>query len=290
MPILDDDRAPPFRPVSRERFEAMLSHYRYDPTPLQAQVVDVKETNDWHREKITFAGAGGERAFAYLWLPKHTSPPFSVLDYKPGGASYAGLTVPQETEVVCAPFLHSGRAVFVTVLKGMSERRFPPGFADPEGTSVKFRELTVHETIDQRRGLDYLVSRPEIDRKRIAWFGLSKGGSSLVQLAVEDRYCSVLILAAGIAKEAADWVPEANPVNFAPYIGHRRAKGVPKLHLHGRYDESLPLKTSAEPLFRLLPQSKEMVVFDSGHFPPMELWVPVAKKWFDETLERVSAP
>jgi formylglycine-generating enzyme required for sulfatase activity len=289
MPIIDEDPDPPLRLVSKERFEEMLSHYRYDPTPLDPQVVEVKETNDWRREKVTFVGAGGERAFAYLWLPKHTPPPFPVIDYKPGGASYAGLTVPQEVEVVCAPFLQGGRAVFVTVLKGMTERRYPPGFADPEGTSVKFRELTVNETIDERRGLDYLVTRPEIDRKRMAWFGLSKGGS-VVNLTIEDRYCSVLFLAAGLSKEAAGWIPEANPVNFAPYVGHRRAGGVPKLHLHGRYDESLPFKTSAQRLFRLLPEPKELVVFDSGHFPPMEQWVPVAKAWFEKTLDPVPGP
>jgi pimeloyl-ACP methyl ester carboxylesterase len=198
--------------------------------------------------------------------------------------------VPQEVEVVCAPFLQSGRAVFVTVLKGMTERRFPPGFSDPDGNSVKFRELTVHETIDQRRGLDYLVSRPEIDRKRIAWFGLSKGGMAIVQLAVEDRYRSILVLSAGISKEVADWLPEVNPVNFAPYIGYRSPKGVPKLHLHGRYDEGAPFKTSAQRLYRLLPEPKRMVVFDTGHFPPMELWVPVAKEWFDKTLDPDPAP
>jgi eukaryotic-like serine/threonine-protein kinase len=286
----DHEIVPLFRPVSRERFQEILSHYRYDPTPLDAKVVEVKETDEWRREKITFAGAGGERAPAYLWLPKHAPPPFQVIDYKPGGASYAGLTVPQEVEVICAPLLQSGRAVFVTLLKGMSERKLPPGFTDPPGTSVKYRELVVHDTIDQRRGLDFLATRPELDGKKIAWFGVSKGGWDLVELGVEDRYATAVLLAAGVLKDDANKIAEANLVNFAPYIGRGKPGGLPTLMLHGRYDESIPLKTAAEPLFRLLPEPKRMQVFDTGHFPAMELWVPVAKKWFDEMLGLVPGP
>jgi pimeloyl-ACP methyl ester carboxylesterase len=79
-------------------------------------------------------------------------------------------------------------------------------------------------------------------------------------------------------------IPEAAPVNFAPYI-----KG-PKLMLHGRYDEGIRLKSGAEPLFRLLGEPKELKLFDSGHLPPMEQWVPIAKDWFDRTLGPVSGP
>jgi pimeloyl-ACP methyl ester carboxylesterase len=185
--------------------------------------------------------------------------------------------------VVCAPFIKSGRAVFVAVLQGMSERRFPPDFADPEPRSVKFREITVSESIDQRRGIDYLATRPEIDMSKVASFALSAGGSKIVLRAVETRYRSILILSGGLWNPP-DMIPEAAPANFAPYIK------VPKLMLHGRYDEGIPLKTGAEPLFQLLSEPKRIKVFESGHFPPMDQWVPVAKAWFDETLGPVSGP
>ena len=41
-------------------------------------------------------------------------------------------------------------------------------------------------------------------------------------------------------------IAAANPINFAPHI---RA---PKLMVQGRYDEDTPLRTAAEPLFKLL--------------------------------------
>jgi hypothetical protein len=284
MPLNDDEQVPQFKPVSREKFATYLDFYKYDPAPLDPKVVEVSETDEWRREKISFVGAGEERALAYLWLPKHFPRPLQVINYKPGGTVYQGLTVPQETEVVCGPFLKSGRAVFVVVLKGMKERPLPPDYVDPKETTVKYREVVVHDTNDQRRGLDYLVTRPEVDSGKIACLGLSQGGFDVVHIAVEERYRSIVFLSAGLGRLAADWIPEANPVNFAPYVGVGSANGVPKLMLHGRYDEGAPLKTSAEPLFRLLPEPKRQQVFDTGHFPAMELWVPVAKHWFDQTL------
>jgi hypothetical protein len=189
----------------------------------------------------------------------------------------------QETEVICAPFIKSGRAVFVVVLQGMSERKAPVEFLDAKPSSVKFRESVVTDSIDQRRGLDYLATRPEIDMSKIASFALSAGGNHIVLRAVETRYRSVLILSGGLYNPP-DMIAEAAPVNFAPYVGYSRREGVPKLMLHGRYDEGIQLKTGAEPLFRLLSEPKEMILYESGHFPPMEKWAPDAKRFFDKTL------
>jgi formylglycine-generating enzyme required for sulfatase activity len=284
MAINDEDEIPKVKPVNEAQFRAMLRFYEYDKTPLEAQIVEVKETDDWRREKITYRGAGPDRAFGYLWLPKHSPRPLQLINYDPGGGSYSGLTVPQETEVVCAPFIKSGRAVFVVVLQGMSERKMPPDFVDAQESSVKFREMVVTESIDQRRGLDYLATRPEIDMSKIASFALSAGGTHIVLRAVETRYRSILILSGGLWNPP-DIIAEAAPVNFAPYVGYSRKEGVPKLMLHGRYDEGIQLKTGAEPLFKLLSEPKDpMILYDSGHFPPMEKWVPDAKKFFDKTL------
>jgi hypothetical protein len=54
--------------------------------------------------------------------------------------------------------------------------------------------------------------------------------------------------------------------------------------LHGRYDENVPLKSQAEPLFRLLREPKRLEIFESGHIPPPEVYIPTANRWLDETL------
>ncbi len=45
----------------------------YEPAPLEARIEETIETPDWTREKITFNGADGERAIAYLYLPRHVA-------------------------------------------------------------------------------------------------------------------------------------------------------------------------------------------------------------------------
>lgn len=56
--------------------------------------------------------------------------------------------------------------------------------------------------------------------------------------------------------------------------------------LKGRYDEAHPLKTEAEPLFEILSEPKRLMVVESGHIPPPEIFAPTINKWLDETLEK----
>ena len=132
---------------------------------------------------------------------------------------------------------------------------------------------------DLRRGLDYLETRKDLDANRIGFFGPSSGARiGLILAAVENRYRSVFLMGAGVRKPYAEWIPEGRPQNFAAHI---RA---PKLMMHGRYDENLSLKTEAEPLFKLLPEPKRLVLYEGGHVPPLELLVTTLNSWLDETL------
>lgn len=288
MAIPDPVSAEDFQPVSEEMFRQILRHYDYDKKPLEAEILEEVEGQDWRRLKIRYVGAKGqqsekplpvkERALAYLWLPKTSLPPYQVIVYKPGGASYQGLTAPQETEVVCGPFLKDGRAVYEIVIEGMRERDLPPDWQGPEPDSVAFRQMAVNDTLDQLIGMDYLAERSEqdIDLDRIGVLALSMGGYDLIPMAVDERLKAICLLSAGMGLRR--YIPEADPVNFAPYVRPE------KLMIHGRYDEGLPLKTSAEPLFHLLSDPKHMIVVDTGHFPPISVWYPPARDFFDRVL------
>jgi formylglycine-generating enzyme required for sulfatase activity len=289
------DEVPVFEPLDEAAYRLLRSHYEYvrpPAKPLDAKIIEDVETDVWRRIKIRYIGAEGQRtdvpaperlyALAYLWLPKSARPPYQVLNYKPGGPSYQGLKVPQETEVVCGPFIHAGRAVFVAVIAGMRERDLPLDWVDPEPGTVAYRDMMVYDTVDQRRGLDYLATRDDVDMERIACMGLSMGGYDLITMAVEERFRAVVLLAAGVSSQEGRTIEEANPVNFAPYI-----RG-PKLMIHGRYDEGLPLRTRAEPLYRLLCDPKDLVVLDTGHFPPLDQWVPKVEEFLDRTFGPVS--
>ncbi len=276
MPLNPGDAIPFYKPVSDSQFQAMLRHYQYDKTPLDPQIMEVKETDLWRREKISFAGAASARAFAYLYLPKNASRPLQVIQYYPGAGVDIGLTVPDEVEGHAAPYIKAGRAVFAVVLKGYSERPQPPNYTPAGRDSVRLRGAVVNKVIDSQRGLDYLVTRSEIDPGKIAFFGVSMNQTRMSLLGVETRYAAVILMGCGYPFPGL--IPETDAVNFLP---HARP---PKLWIHGRYNEIIPLKTGAEPFYKLLGEPKQMFLHDGGHIPPLEVSVPAINSWLDKTM------
>jgi formylglycine-generating enzyme required for sulfatase activity/predicted Ser/Thr protein kinase len=275
MPLNPAGAIPVYKPASEAQFQMLLRHYQYDQTPLDPQVVEVKETDVWRREKISFVADGGERTFAYLYLPKIATRPLQVIHYCPGAAVDFALTVPEEVEGHAGPYIKAGRAVFAVVLKGYIERPRPPGYTSTPG-SVRQREAVVNKVIDSRRGLDYLVTRSEIDPRKIAFFGVSMSQVRLPLIGVETRYASIILMGCGYPNPGA--IPEADGANF---LAHVRP---PKLWIHGRYDERVIFKTQGEPLYKLLSEPKRLIVHEGGHVPPLEVSVPMINGWLDETL------
>lgn len=280
MHIETKDEIPVYAPSSDADFNNWANYYRYDKTALDPQIVDVKETAEWTRERITFNGADGERAIAYLYLPKNYPRPLQVIHFAPAGDVARGLrSLPDSMEDRLAPFIKSGRAAFGVVINGYIERLRPQGYVRPDPTTVEFRERSVNWITDVRRGLDYLETRNEIDPTRIAFFGPSAGARiGLILAAVETRFRSVFLMGAGVTKEDLQTIAEANPINFAPHI-----RG-PKLMVSGRYDEDTPLKTQAEPLFKLLRDPKRLVFYEGGHIPHWDFLVKTMNGWLDETM------
>ena len=278
MTLEPGEEVPAYRPTSAAEAQSMLRHYQYDRTSLDSQVVEVEEKEAWRREKISYAGAGGERAFAYLYLPKNTRLPVPAIHYVPTDSAYYGLTVPEEVEAHAAPYIKAGRALFAVVLKGYKERPWPANHRAPKRDSVAYREMVVNWAVDHRRGLDYLATRTEVDSGKIAGFAVSVNNRKLALIAAEPRYAAVILLGAGLLRSWAGMIAEADGANFAPHID------APKLMIHGRYDEAIPYKTEGEPLYRLLREPKRMILFDQGHVPSLELTVPAINTWLDETL------
>jgi pimeloyl-ACP methyl ester carboxylesterase len=181
-----------------------------------------------------------------------------------------------------APFVKSGRAAFGVVLKGYIGRLRPAGTERPEPMSVEYLERVVDRMIDLRRGLDYLETRADIDRTRIGFYGPSGGAMiGLILAAIEPRYRAVILSGSGLPLENTRVIAQANPANFASHI---RA---PKLMVQGRYDEDSPLRTTAEPLFKLLSEPKQLYMYEGGHVPPIETVISAASGWLDEMMGRV---
>jgi dipeptidyl aminopeptidase/acylaminoacyl peptidase len=238
---------------------------------------------EWRRETVTYRGAGDERVTAYLYLPRNAAPPFQVVHVVPGGDVWARVRrLHESVEAWYTPVIKSGRAVFAVALRGFLGRDWPGGGEPHAPTSQEFLEDVVAHVTDLRRGVDHLETRNDVDASRIAYLAASAGSLKLIVPAVEGRYRSTVLWGGGVHASQLQWVPEANPILFLPHIAG------PKLVVHGRYDEVAPLKTAAEPLFRLLREPKRLALFDGGHAPPHEFFVPTLTQWLDETLGPVA--
>jgi hypothetical protein len=168
---------PVFYQVSTDQeFKKSSAHYPYEKTPLNAKVLSTEETESWRREAIAFDGFAGERAAAFLYLPKSASPPYQVIHFLGGGSWWYGVPVTKVVEDGAsriAPYIRDGRAVFLVVLKGFAGREpvgrcanMPPGFHAR-------REVVRSWAVDMQRSIDYLESRSDIDARRIAFMNHS---------------------------------------------------------------------------------------------------------------------
>jgi len=147
---------------------------------------------------------------------------------------------------------------------------------------MEYVERVVNRVTDLRRGLDYVETRPDLDRSRIAFIAPSGGAQTgLILAAVEPRYRAVVLLSAGLPAGYIPVIAEANPINFASHI-----RG-PKLLVQGRYDEDTPLRTASDPLFKLLSEPKRRVLYDGGHVAPVDVQMSATSGWLDETMGRV---
>src|SRR5262249_7959253 len=135
------------------------------------------ETNEWTREKITYASLNGDRAIAYLYLPKHFPGPFQVIQLFPAGDVHTLLNpLPTSAEFYWMGLVRSGRALFSVVHKGWHEREDPPGYVRPPYDSAEFAEGVKTQIFELRRGLDYLATRTDINMNQVAFFYASAAG------------------------------------------------------------------------------------------------------------------
>ena len=170
------------------------------------------------------------------------------------------------------------------------------------GTSV-----AAYELFDNQRGLDYLLSRKEVDANKVGCMGNSGGGMQTIYFAAIDERvkamvpCSYLAsrentLATTGAADGCAQIPNegANLLEMSDYLIAAAPK--PTLVLAGRYDfiDYNGTLQSFEELKKVynslgIPQQLSMFTYDDGHGiskPKREKAVQWFRKWFynDDTV------
>ena len=271
--------------ASTEVFEAVAQFYDYDrATPLQAQVLGTEDFPSHKRERISFAGAEGSRATALLALPKNGTGPFPVVLLLDGVGGqkerwFEADSWPRGAELSEA-LLSAGFALLAMDARGHGERAsqgsYRPGFsAQPTDRTM------IQENIwEDRRAMDYLITRPEIDTNRMGVLGLSMGGVQSFALAGLDSRIKVVV--AGVTPIIP--MKETIAIPIAPQTFAGANKTVPILMFMGRSDGYYSV-SDAQQLFDLIPSPrKELRFHDGGHQPPLGYGV-VSAEWFIKYLK-----
>jgi serine/threonine protein kinase/dienelactone hydrolase len=268
------------KPVSDQVFEVYRRMYAYDKISLDARIEAVDDTHpDWRRERVSFAAAyGNERVPAWVYLPKGVRPPYQAVVYFPGSNVLqlrSGTPGLRNFDWI----VKSGRALIFPIYKSTYERGDGVQNDYPSRTTAH-RDHVIAWAKDVSRAVDYLQSRPDIARERIAYAGFSWGAAMApVNLAVEDRFKAAILIVGGFYLQ--DSLPEADPFNFAPRVT------TPVLLLNGRFDFFYPMDTSQVPMFSLLgvPESqKRRIIYDTGHNIPRTELVREGVDWLDRYL------
>ncbi|HEY1304184.1 MAG TPA: protein kinase [Vicinamibacterales bacterium] len=267
------------KPVSDDVFRVYETLHRYDRTDLAAKTESVDDSKPYlHRETVTFRTAyGSDRVKAHLYLPRNAAAPYQAVLFIPSGNNFFFRSI----DTLPDPFeflVRAGRAVLVVAVQGTLERGPSPLVVGPN----QMRDRLLQWSKDVQRSIDYLETRPEIEVKKLAFYGISySAGVSPTLLAVEPRFRAAVLVSGGV------WYPppasDVDPWNYAPRVR------IPVLMLNGRDDLIFPKDTSQLPLLRALgtpEQNKRHVLFDGGHVNlqyRMDL-IGEILKWLDRYL------
>ena len=276
------------KPAPDSVFQAYELLYSYPKTNLNAKVDGiVKETADWREEKVSFDTAyRGERMSAYLFLPKNVRPPFQTVLFFPSARIMFIPDNKNGRELGDTKFfdyiVQSGRAVMYPIYENTYERRVK--FALPHG--AQNIQLTTDWYKDAARSLDYLATRPDIDKDKLAYLGVSMGAVEGVTIStlLQDRLKTAVLLDGGYFLDSPP--PGGDQADFAP----RMKK--PILMVNGRYDFTFPVDISQDPLFAMLgtaEKDKSHVLLDTPHdiTEQRPKLVKTVLDWLDRYLGRV---
>ena len=267
-PLIDRDYGRE-KPVTDQVFELYKGLYSYDKMDLNPRIERREESSEnWIREKVSFNGAyDNQRMTGYLFLPKKGVPPFEVVIFFPGADKFY---VPSSENIgpeILNFLLVDGRAVFYPVFLSTFERQDGFEFTSFHNKNL-LRDHYFKWSRDLGRSIDYLETRAEIGKDKLAYYGYSQGGVvGPVLLAVEPRIKVGIFEAGGFLTGAwcKEQAPEADPFNFAPRVR------IPILMLNGRYDFARRVEEGQNLLYENLGTPRENILrktYETDHDAP----------------------
>ena len=173
-------------------FRELQQMFAYDRSlPLEVKETRVQQKDGVRIHDISYQSPKGGRVTAYLVVPAGPRRKFAAVIFMHARPGSRNNFLPEA--------LTLAKAGFVSLLldapfsrSGESKRDFDPNVTKP----VADRDIYIQTVIDLRRGVDFLHSRSDVDRKRLGFVGHSFGGHTGAILAgVEKRIRAYIIMA-----------------------------------------------------------------------------------------------
>ena len=259
------------QPVSEEVFATIADHYGYD----QSQPLDTSVIGVWpHRlpyiiEKVEFSSIHNERVPAYFTHPKNsTATRYPAVLLLHGANDFWGKNGDWEREWMDI-LAREGWCVLVADFYGFGERK----------KAGQVARDNIQSVTDQRRGIDFLFSRPEVDTTKVALMGGSMGGYFGTLVAgLESRFTTVVLTVTGawpgVATDHA-FARFSHTLNFAPRVS------APILMVNATGDG----RELGEELYNAMPEPKQQIWYESEHYLPPREYSEDILNWFHEHLD-----
>ena len=265
--------------------------FAYDAKlPLAAQEGAIQDSGAFTTQAIHFASTNGQIVPALLCRPKNVAKP-PVLLY------LHGLGMDKEgTRVLAMMAAPNGFAVLGIDAQYHGERK-QPGVEILSADLARTRQAVIQTVVDNRRALDYIRSRTDLDSNRVGLLGVSMGAilGSIVA-GVDERLCSACLVVGGgrwdviltqshhevsqqlrdqgvTAEKAQQVLGDVDPINFIGMIAPR-----PVLMINGKTDDIIP-KAATDALFAAAQMPKEIQWLDGGHIPSVAQLLKLMVAW-----------
>ena len=268
------------QPVSEEVFATIADHYEYD----QSQPLDTSVIGVWpHRrpyiiEKVEFSSTNNERVPAYFTHPKNSI--FSIATRHPavlllhGANDFWGKNEDWSLEWMDI-LAREGWCVLVADFYGFGERKKAGQKPQWWGSG----SYTMQSVTDQRRGIDFLFSRPEVDTTKVALMGGSMGGYYGTLVAgLESRLTTVVLTVPGTGAGRA---PDDALARFSHILNFAPRVSAPILMVNATGDG----RASGEELYNAMPEPKQQIWYESEHYLPPREYSEDILNWFHKHLD-----
>ncbi len=270
--------------VDDTEYERILEYYSYD----EGIPSDPIFYGEWPWRgphilyKISYRSVREQRVPAYLAIPKEKeTEKLPVVILMHGWNLFWGKNEDWVQDWI--PLLtEQGYAVLAPDHFLYGERKIEGGFDQGSNRGpYYYRDWMCQTVVDLRRGIDYLLSRPDIDPERIAVFGGSLGGwIGSILTAVEPRIKASILIVPATEFIMAQTPPGriVNSSNFFPNY-----TDLSLLMVLAKKDIALR-NARAKELFELALVQKKLIEYDEGHYLDPEKYNKEILEWLKENL------